>query len=72
MPRWMTSFAGVDDEPEVEEGDITTEDHTRWYQYGKLYFTGGEKGLKRKMDKDQFWPNVFWVSDHGNAHLVTL
>ncbi len=70
--RKKAGLAGVEDEPEVEEGDITTEDHTRWYQYGKLYFTGDEKGLLKKMNKDKFWPNVWFVSDHGNAHLVTL
>lgn len=70
--RSKSGFASVDDEPEVEEGDITTEDHTRWYQYDKLYFTGDEKGLLKKMNKDKFWPNVWFISDHGNAHLVTL
>lgn len=60
------------DEPsEPGEDDITTSDHTHWYQYGKLYFTGDEKGLKRKMGKDKFWPNVWFISDHGNAHLIT-
>ncbi len=23
------------------------------------------------MDKNQFWPNVWMISDHGNAELVT-
>lgn len=59
-----------DDEP--AEGDITTSDHHRWYQYGKLYHTGDEEGLKQKMDADRFWPNVWAISDHGNAHLMTL
>ena len=57
------------DEP--EEGDITTEDHRRWWQHGKLYFVGDEVGLRRKMDKDKFWPNIWFISDHGNAHLIT-
>lgn len=59
----------IEDE-EPEEGDITTEDHEHWYQYGKLYFTGDYDGLKKKMDVNKFWPNVFFISDHGNAHLV--
>lgn len=62
-----------DEEPsEPEEGDITTEDHQRWFQDGKLYFEGDEAGLKAKMDTDKFWPNVWFVSDHGNAHLIKL
>jgi hypothetical protein len=56
---------------EPEEGDITTEDHTRWFQDGRLYFEGDEAGLKARMDADKFWPNVWFISDHGNAHLIT-
>lgn len=66
---------GIDTEPErdePEEDDITTTDHRRWFQSGKLYFTGDEEGLKRKMEADHFWPNVWFISDHGNAHLITL
>ncbi len=59
------------EDAEPEEGDITTEDHEHWFQYGKPYHTGDYPSLKAKMDADKFWPNVFWVSDHGNAHLVT-
>jgi hypothetical protein len=61
-------------EPEYDQegGDIATENHRDWYQYGKLYFQGDEKGLVRKMEKDSFFPNVFSISDHGNAHLVKL
>ncbi len=54
------------------EDDITTEDHHKWYQYGKLYFEGDTHGLKKQMDKDKFWPSVWFVSDHGNAHPVSL
>lgn len=24
----------------------------------------------RHMDKEQFWPNLWWISDHGNASVV--
>ena len=65
---WKNESA-EDEEP--LEGDITTEDHEHWYQYGKLYFTGDYVDLKKKMKVDKFWPNVFFISDHGNAHLVT-
>jgi hypothetical protein len=66
------SMEAHDEPDEPEEDDITTSDHRRWYQSGKLYFTGDEKGLKKKMAKDKFWPNVWFISDHGNAHLVSL
>lgn len=55
-----------------DEDDVVTEDHENWFQSGKLYFTGDEKGLAAKMEQDQFWPNVWFISDHGNAHLITL
>jgi hypothetical protein len=58
-----------DDEP--DEDSITTTDDEKWYQYGKLYHRGDRASLKRKMDKDRFWPNVFSISDHGNAHLIS-
>jgi hypothetical protein len=61
-----------DDEPdEPEESDITTEDDEHWYQDGKLYYTGNRAGLKKKMDRDQFWPNVWVISDHGNSILIS-
>ena len=56
------------DEPEEE--DIMTGDYHHWFQSGKLYFTGDEVGLRKQMAKDHFWPNVWFISDHGNAHLI--
>jgi hypothetical protein len=55
-----------------EEGDITTEDHEHWFQYGKLYHVGDENSLKQQMEADQFWPNTWFISDNGNAHLISL
>lgn len=28
--------------------------------------------IRERMDKDQCWPNVWTLSDHGNIELVTL
>jgi hypothetical protein len=28
--------------------------------------------LKAHMEEAQFWPNAWFVSDHGNAHLMDL
>lgn len=25
--------------------------------------------IKQRMEKEQFWPNIWWVSDHGNWSL---
>lgn len=84
-----------DDEP--SEDDITTEDHEKFYQSGRLVlryypedgtanylpssapdwrllgtFDNCEAAVRAYMEKVQFWPNVWWVSDHGNAHLMDL
>jgi hypothetical protein len=62
---------------EPEEGDYTTSDYRQFFQYEKLAVTvpeGGEwqKSVRRHMDREQFWPNVWFISDHGNPHLLTL
>lgn len=68
----------LDTEPrEPEEGDITTEDYRKFYQYGRIYLQVGRdadwrKSVNRQMKKDGFFPNVWFISDHGNAHLMIL
>ena len=60
-----------------EEGDYTTADHEHFHQFGKLVLVVSEEEewrpkLKAQMDREQFWPNVWWISDHGNAHLMQM
>lgn len=59
-----------------EEGDYTSMDHIHWYQYGKLVLTttpeNCEKDLRNHMNQTQFWPNAWWISDHGNPVLMGL
>jgi len=65
---------------EPEEGDIETDDHVHWYQYGKLVLTTDEDlttaemnaEIRAFMEREQYWPNVWWISDHGNAHPMSL
>lgn len=63
-----------DDPTEPEEGDLTTEDHTNVYQDGKLVLRTTpetfDQDVKAYMEKEQFWPNSWFISDHGNAHLL--
>jgi hypothetical protein len=61
-----------DDEYDHNAGDISTQDDIHWYQYGRLYVTGTRLQLCKKMIEDEFYPNVFVISDHGNAHLIDL
>jgi hypothetical protein len=66
------------DEPtEPEEDDITTTDHVRFYQNGKLVLTVEEDAdyvtaLQLYMESENFWPNCWFISDHGNAHLLEI
>lgn len=67
---------------EPEEGDYLTEDHIRFYQYGKLVvevpldkersYKDWRSFVKAHMDKGKFWPNVWFISDHGNYLLLSL
>ena len=63
------------DEP--QEGDYTTEDHQKFYQYGKLVLELDEDAdhvaeLKKHMETEQFFPDAWFISDHGNAHRIEL
>lgn len=35
-------------------------------------FATVEQAIKAYMVKTEFWPNVWFISDHGNAHLIDL
>ena len=64
---------------EPEEGDLITEDHARFYQDGKLVVEVRPRAhdrvlwtaLDAHMKKTNFYPNVWFVSDHGNAQLMS-
>lgn len=65
------------DEP--QEGDYVTPDHVNFYQDGKKAFTvpGGAEGdhvaaLKAHMKKNNFYPDAWFQSDHGNHHRIDL
>jgi hypothetical protein len=63
------------DEP--EEGDYITEDHEKFYQYGKFVLTVDEdddykKCIREHMEENKFYPSVWFISDHGNAHLIDM
>ncbi len=71
----------ADDEPDEdcsdlpEDDDYTTADHQRFYQSGKLVLVVPPDGdhvaaLRAHMGREQFWPNAWFVSDHGNAHRI--
>lgn len=67
-----------DDEPtEPDEDAITTRDDRKFYQYGKMVLSIGpdddrDDALVAYMNKEQFWPDCWSISDHGNPHLIDL
>lgn len=63
---------------EPGEDDWVTTDHKVFTQCGKriLTLTGNESEeemwvqLLRAMSDGSYWPDVWFISDHGNAHLM--
>lgn len=72
---WLTEMYGDEEPFGPDEGDLTSNDHVHWFQHGKCVLTTGDdyKGeLRAFMDREKHWPNAWFVSDHGNAHLIEL
>jgi len=68
-----------DAEPnEPEEGDWVTEDHTTFREHGGrgVVHVPGDRDwravLRLHMKRERFWPNVWFLSDHGNYHPLSL
>lgn len=59
--------------------DISTSDHVNFYESGRHAFTVPKGSSDAKMwrlieahmKREKFFPNVWFISDHGNAHLMT-
>jgi hypothetical protein len=69
----------LETEIEFAEGDWTTPDGNRFYQDGKLVLDASEMSDRQarraaalEMKRQQFWPNVWYLSDHGNLHPFTF
>jgi hypothetical protein len=68
-----------EEETEPSDGDYITENERNYYQYGKLAVTiptdeGGDledwrPHVYAHMKAKGFFPSVWIISDHGNAHL---
>lgn len=28
--------------------------------------------IQSRMDREQFWPNIWWISDHGNSWPIDI
>lgn len=83
---YESAFADDDEDSDEPDDDaITTTDHLTFYQYGKVWLEveSDDKDypsppddlntqIKAQMDRQQFWPDVWFISDHGNAHRIDL
>lgn len=66
---------------EPDEGDLVTYDHRRIWEHGAsghkhvLEIPEGadfDKAIRDYMARTNWYPNVWFISDHGNAHLITI
>lgn len=60
------------DEYEIEEDDYISYDGVSWYQSGKLIFKADppddiEARLSWHALLNNYWPNAWMISDHGNS-----
>ena len=55
-------------EPPRHVGERGT--RTRDAEAGEVSDSAMWRQLGAHMDKEKFWPNVWFISDHGNAHLM--
>jgi hypothetical protein len=78
--EWVSSDI-IDDfreRDEPAEDDITTPDYQRWYQGGKrILFLGPNEddwraSIRAWMTKENWFPDVWVISDHGNAHRLSM
>lgn len=61
---------------EPQEGDIVTSDHRRFYSDGKLIVIVDADDWMPAVGAwckaNQYFPNVFFISDHGNSVLISV
>ena len=73
-------FEEIEEPEEPQEEDLFTEDHREFYE------VGGDRRPVVSVEEDEDWEdevkafmngqnyfrNVWFISDHGNAHLMTF
>jgi len=75
-----SSYDPIDYEPAPEDytitpcGSLGSMTCVGQVEGGKHSFVGkfstdraAERAICAKMDREQFWPSVWWISDHGNV-----
>lgn len=69
----------TDREDEPSEGDYVWDDAKQTvYEVEGRYLgrfedqDAAEEFIVKRMARQKFWPNVWWLSDHGNFHPLVL
>lgn len=71
LEKWEADHQPEESEPsEPGEDDITANDPGGPFFYNRKQIAGNREELKAWMEAEGYFPNVFWISDHGNAHLI--
>ena len=81
-------FAREEEGEQPEDGDLVTYDYQRFFEVGAHSVFDVKLGrrvkvevpededwrphVKAYMDKQQFWPSVWFISDHGNLENLSL
>ena len=74
----MSDIDDIEEEGPMED-DLHTSDHETFYQHGRVAFkvlrdaTTAQmwRAIDRWMASQKFYPNVWFISDHGNAYIMT-
>jgi|SRR5947209_3115840 len=71
----------LDPEPQVKdepsEEDLVTADYRHWYSpgYHRVQVETDPENWREEilayMERQGFWPDCWFISDHGNAHLLS-
>jgi len=76
----LDDYEGQEDEPSEEDIFISDTGHLGCHDYvtcnGKVIHHGNpdhtDGAIRAWMETEQYWPNVWTVSDHGNIHPHAL
>jgi hypothetical protein len=63
-------FGGNADPVNPDEDDITADDPGGPFFYNRKEIAANRRDLVSWMEAEGYFPNVWWISDHGNAHLI--
>lgn len=70
--RWADLEEVIEEAQGPGEEDVTADSPDGPFFYLRKKVAEDQDELREWMEREQYYPNVWWISDHGNAHRVTL